>query len=51
MSDATSPTFEIDSSRHFATWMAETGVSIGFTTYQIGKVFLIGVQPNGRLAV
>lgn len=51
MNQSAAPAFEIDTSRHFATWLAETGVSIGFTTYQIGKVFLIGVQPNGRLGV
>ena len=30
--------------------MAETGVSLGFTTYQAGKLFLLGYQENGRIS-
>jgi len=30
--------------------MAEVGVSLGFTTYQAGKLFLLGNQENGRLS-
>ncbi len=30
--------------------MAEAGVSLGFTTYQAGKLFLLGYQENGRLS-
>lgn len=41
----------ISSSRHFPQWLAATGASIAFTTYQAGKLFLIGVQPNGRLSI
>ena len=31
--------------------MAEMGVSLAFTTYQTGKLFLVGLQPNGKLSV
>jgi uncharacterized protein (TIGR03032 family) len=31
--------------------MAEQGVSIALTTYQTGKLFLIGLQPSGLLSV
>jgi len=31
--------------------MAEQGVSLAVTTYQTGKLFLFGLQPDGRLAV
>jgi len=45
------PSFEITTSRNMLGWMANTGLSIAFTTYQTGKLFLLGVQPNGRLSV
>ena len=32
-------------------WLLEHRLSLSFTTYQAGKVFLIGVQPDGRLSV
>ena len=31
--------------------MLEQKLSLGFTTYQAGKLFLLGLQPNGRLSV
>jgi uncharacterized protein (TIGR03032 family) len=43
--------FEITTSRQFVTWLAEQKVNLGFTTYQAGKLFFLGVKPNGRLAV
>ena len=45
------PVLEIVGSRQFASWMAEQQVSFIFTTYQTGKVFLIGLQPDGRLSI
>ncbi len=36
--------FEINTSRQFVAWMAEQNISIGFSTYQSGKVFLLGHQ-------
>jgi uncharacterized protein (TIGR03032 family) len=46
-----SPAFELTASRQFASWMAEQQVSLAFTTYQAGKLFLLGLQPDGRLSV
>ena len=42
---------EISTSRQFPEWLAEQRVSLVFTTYQSGKLFLIGLQPNGRLSI
>ena len=33
------PKLEINTSRHFTSWLAEQKVSLSFTTYQTGKVF------------
>src|SRR6476620_12428823 len=43
--------FALTSSRHFPDWLARMGPSLAVTTYQAGKVFLIGLKPGGRLAV
>jgi uncharacterized protein (TIGR03032 family) len=43
--------FALTSSRHFPDWLARTGASLAFTTYQAGKLFLIGLKAGGRLAV
>ncbi len=45
------PKLDISVSRQFTAWMAEQRVSLAFTTYQAGKLFLIGLQPDGRLSV
>lgn len=45
------PAFEISTSRQFSAWLAETGASLAFTTYQAGKLFFIGLRPDGRLWV
>lgn len=46
------PRLEITTSRQFTSWLAETGSSLAFTTYQSGKVFLIGSnRETGRLSV
>jgi uncharacterized protein (TIGR03032 family) len=42
---------EITPSRQFSSWLAEQGVSLGLTTYQAGKLFLLGIQPDGRLSI
>jgi uncharacterized protein (TIGR03032 family) len=49
--DAGQPQLEFLPSRQFPNWLAEQGLSLAFTTYQAGKLFFIGVQPNGRLSV
>ena len=38
-------------SPHLSAWLAEQQVSLAFTTYQTGKLFLLGRHPEGRLAV
>lgn len=45
------PKLELTGSRQLTSWMAEQQVSLGFTTYQTGKMFLIGLKPDGRLSV
>jgi uncharacterized protein (TIGR03032 family) len=48
---AASPQLELLPSRQFLEWLAEQNVSLAFTTYQAGKLFLIGRQPDQRLSV
>ena len=43
--------FEVVSSSGFGRWLAEQKVSLAFTTYQAGKLFLLGHQPDGRLSI
>lgn len=43
--------FEINTSRQFTAWLFEQHLSLCFTTYQAGKVCLIGLHSDGRLSV
>lgn len=45
------PELELMGSRQFNSWLAEQKIALAFTTYQAGKLFLIGLQPDGRLSV
>jgi uncharacterized protein (TIGR03032 family) len=45
------PKLEITASRQFTPWLYEQNLSLVFTTYQAGKVFFIGLQPDGKLSV
>lgn len=45
------PWVEVTGSLHFPNWLATQRVSLAFTTYQSGKLFLLGLSPEGRLAV
>ena len=45
------PILEIDLSRQFTAWLAEQNLSIAFTTYQVGKLCLIGLNTNRELSV
>lgn len=45
------PKLDLMGSRQLTSWMAESFLSIAFTTYQTGKLFLLGLQPDGRLSV
>jgi uncharacterized protein (TIGR03032 family) len=51
MADPAPPKLELMGSRQFPNWLAEHGASLAFTTYQAGKLFFIGLQPNGRLSI
>ena len=45
------PQLEIAGSRNFTSWLREKMVSIAFSTYQTGKLFLLGIKADGRLSV
>ena len=45
------PPLELVPSRQFTAWLAEQRLSLAFTTYQSGKLFLLGLQPDDRLSV
>jgi uncharacterized protein (TIGR03032 family) len=45
------PPLEISTSRQLLAWMAEQNLSFAFTTYQIGKFFLLGLKANQELSV
>lgn len=45
------PKLELTGSRQFTAWLAQHRVSLAFTTYQTGKLFLIGLQSDGKLSV
>ncbi len=50
-SNESTPSLEISVSRQFNSWLAEQKSSLAFTTYQVGKVFFIGLQPTGQLSI
>src|ERR1051325_11162441 len=43
--------FALSASRHFPQWLAGNGGRLGFTTYQAGKIFLVGTRQDGSLSV
>jgi uncharacterized protein (TIGR03032 family) len=45
------PWIEVTCSPGFTDWLAQQQVSLAFTTYQSGKIFLVGRSPDGRPAV
>ena len=49
-SDTANP-LQITTSRQFLCWLAEQKLSVALTTYQIGKLFLLGLKDNGELSV
>lgn len=48
---APSKSFALTTSRGFDGWLARAGGSIAFTTYQAGKLFLLGLAPDDALSV
>jgi len=49
--DAPDTKLGMSTSRQFVSWLYEANASFAFTTYQSGKVFFIGLQPEGRLSI
>lgn len=49
--NAPSEKFALTASRGFSDWLAGTGGALAFTTYQAGKVFFLGLKPDGRLSI
>lgn len=48
---APTPQLEITGSRQFLAWLVEQRLSLAFTTYQAGKLFLVGANAGERLSV
>ena len=46
LAGAAEPWVNIMGSRYFMDWLAEQQISLAFTTYQTGKLFLIGRKPD-----
>ncbi|WP_293328985.1 TIGR03032 family protein [Parvibaculum sp.] len=44
------PKTQISCSRGFSDWMAQNNLSFGFTSYQSGRLYLVGRLPRGRIS-
>lgn len=42
---------QFHASRLFVSWLAEQNAALAFTTYQAGKLFFVGLNPQGELAI
>ena len=49
--DAERPPVEFRHSPRLPRWLAERRLSLAFTTYQSGKLFLVGLKPDGGLSI
>lgn len=47
---ATPNPVDISCSRGFAAWLIQHKVSLAFTSYQSGRLYLVGVDPDGKLS-
>ena len=45
------PWLEITTSRNFCDWLARENISLAFSTYQAGKVFLLGRKQDGQIYI
>ena len=45
------PTLNVLGSRNLPTWLSSNRVSLAVTTYQAGKLLLVGCKPNGQLGI
>ena len=49
---ANPPQFQVQASRQLPAWLAEHKVSLAFTTYKVGKIFMLGSNSeSGRLSI
>jgi uncharacterized protein (TIGR03032 family) len=48
---AAKPSFKLTASRQFTSWLGGQRASLAFTTYQAGKLFFVGLKPDGGLSV
>ncbi len=46
-----SPSLELSTSRLLGTWLASHPCSLVFTTYQVGKVFMVGLDAQGKIHI
>ena len=51
MIDEEKPTWEINSSRLFTSWLSTQNASLAFTTYQANKLFLVGANQENDLSI
>lgn len=51
MNDRRPAQLALNGSRLFTAWLSGQRASLAFTTYQAGKLFLIGLKPDGGLSV
>jgi uncharacterized protein (TIGR03032 family) len=49
--ESSRPELELTGSRQFTSWLHGQKSSLAFTTYQSGKLFLIGMREDGKLSV
>jgi hypothetical protein len=47
---AKQPATNLTVSRGFADWLRANKLSMAFTSYQTGQLFLVGVMPNGTVS-
>ena len=45
------PWLEVLCSRDFASWLSFQSAGLAVTTYQTGKLFLLGVKPDGQVSI
>lgn len=45
------PPLVLTPSSNLIDWLSQLQTSLGFSTYQAGKLFLVGIQPSGRLSI
>ena len=45
------PALSVTSSRRFPEWLHEHNISLAISTYQSGKLLMVGLKENGQLAV